>query len=132
MRLVLVALAAIAACYALPARAQLRVTPTACQAGTGSAITTVTGTASTVCSASTGARQFLNITNAAASGGSTVYCTWDGSTPSATNWSFPVYPQGGWVSTPTSTQPIPTGAIQCISASGSVTIKAEAIQAGAP
>ena len=71
---------------------------------------------------SSGARLHLAVWNLAASGGASLYCSDDGSTPSATAASFIVYAQGGYErDTPAW---VPSAAIACVPASGLVPFKA--------
>ena len=104
----------------------------ACQGGTGSAITSITTTASVVCSAATGTRSFFRISDTSGTYAGTPlgWCTWDGSTPTATYGDFPLQGAGtGYDSSGLLT--IPNGPITCVSASGTLAIKGTAIQSGA-
>ena len=106
--------------------------PVACKAGTGSAITSVTASAggTLVCSAATSYRTWWRIANNNASGGATIYCTDDGTTPTTSSWDFVVYAQNWTVSSGSGV--VSPGALKCISGTGSSTITAAAVQAGAP
>ena len=68
-------------------------------------------------------RLHLKVWNFAAAGGSNLYCTDDGSTPTVTNASFIVYAQGGYERDAPGW--VPSVAISCIPATGSVSYRAE-------
>ena len=93
-----------------------------CTNGTGTAITSVTTSATVVCAAANSYRYFWRIANTAASG--TLYCTDDGSTPSATNADFTVSPGTFYTSSP---QYVSTMPISCVG-SATVSILAYSIQ----
>lgn len=77
----------------------------------------------TVLTAASGKRLHLKVWNFAAAGGSPLYCSDDGSTPTVTNASFIVYAQGGYErDTPGW---VPSAAIACIPATGAVPFRAE-------
>jgi hypothetical protein len=103
------------------------VTPTICQGGTGSPVTSVGTTPTLVCAAGT-ARSYWRIANNAAAGGSYVYCTDDGSTPTLTHWTFVAYAQG--YQDTTGMQVISPAALSCV-ASAATTIAALSVQTGA-
>ena len=102
-------------------------TLTNCKNGTGSNIVSVGTSATGVCAAGT-ARSYWRIANMAGQGSPYVYCTDDGSTPSATNWTFVAYPQG--FQDTAGMQVISPAALSCI-ASVATTITALAVQTGA-
>ena len=75
-------------------------------------------------SASTGVtRLHMKIWNFSVAGGSNLYCTDDGSSPTVTNASFIVYAQGGYERDAPGW--VPSTAISCLPANGSVAYRAE-------
>jgi len=101
--------------------------PMGCQNGTGTAVVSVTTSATGVCAAASGGRRsWWRIVN---TGGSALYCTDDGTTPTSTYWNFSVA-AGGWtVSGDGNVSPL---ALNCIAPAGTTTITASAVQSGAP
>ena len=100
---------------------------TNCQGGTGSNVAAV-GPSSTLVCAAAATRAYWRVANMAALGGPYVYCTDDGSTPSASHWTFIAYPQG--YQDTTGMQAVSPAAISCIAAS-STGITALALKSGA-
>lgn len=68
-------------------------------------------------------RLHMKVWNFAQAGGGSLYCTDDGSTPTATNASFIVYAQGGYERDAPAW--VPSTAITCVAASGSIAYRAE-------
>ncbi len=68
-------------------------------------------------------RLHMKIWNFSSAGGANLYCTDDGSTPTATNASFIVYAQGGYERDAPGW--VPSTAISCLPANGSVSYRAE-------
>ena len=68
-------------------------------------------------------RLHMKVWNFSAAGGANLYCTDDGSAPTITNASFIVYAQGGYERDAPGW--VPSGAISCVPASGTVTYRAE-------
>jgi hypothetical protein len=127
------------------AHAQSSVTPyplngvlTTCSNGTGTPVTAVTTAATTICAAATTQapvgidRYYWRVTAVSGTPGTlALLCTDNGTTPSATNFTFPVYASALTDSSAQSV--ISTAAIRCISNTGStVTITASAVQTGTP
>ena len=101
--------------------------PDSCQAGTGSAISSVPTSATTICLAAlNGKRSWWRI---AILGSYPIFCTDDGSTPTSTAWNFYV-PANAWAIS--DAQMVSPMVIQCIASGGSTTISAEAVQSGQP
>jgi len=109
-----------------------------CTNGTGTAVTAVTTSATTVCAAATTQspiglyRYYWRVTAVSGTPGQVaLLCTDNGTTPSSTNYTFPVYASALTDSSAQSV--ISTAAIRCISNTGStVTITASAVQTGTP
>ena len=103
----------------------------ACQGGTGSTVTSVTTTASTVCAGTSGARTFFNIqgTSGTYAGTALGGCTWDGSTPTSAAYDFALFGAGASTNS-AGLMTIPNNPIICVSFSGTLSIKATAIQTG--
>jgi hypothetical protein len=102
--------------------------PAMCQGGTGSSVTTVGTSASQVCAAATTSRTWWRISNANPVGGSSLYCTDDGTAVTLSHWNIVVYAGGYTTSEPQFTS---SAAISCI-APTATTIAADAAQTGAP
>ena len=96
-----------------------------CQGGTGSTITTIGTTATTVCAAATGNRIWYRITN---TGGTNAFCTDDGTAVTLSNWNVFV-PAGGYAVSEVGY--VPPAAISCIAAA-STSVIANAVQVGTP
>lgn len=136
MRKALFATILLAACLALAsgaAHAQSGYYPTPCQGGTGSTLTSVAISATTVCSASgqNTRRYWRVVANSGTYGAIALACTDDGTTPTSSHYSFVVF---GQLATDSSGPPVVSqSAIQCLSLTGSaVTISAAAVQVEQP
>jgi hypothetical protein len=109
-----------------------------CTNGTGTPVTAVTTSATTICAAASlqtpigTNRYYWRVTAVSGTPGQVaLLCTDDGTTPSATNFTFPVY--AGLLTDSSAQNVISTAAIRCISNTGStVTITASAVQTGTP
>ena len=109
-----------------------------CTNGTGTPVTAVTTSATGVCAAATTQapvgidRYYWRVTAVSGTPGQVaLLCTDNGTTPSATNFTFPVF--AGLLTDSSAQNVISTAAIRCISNTGStVTITASAVQTGTP
>jgi hypothetical protein len=101
--------------------------PQTCMAGTGASIVSVGTTPITICAASpTGKRIWWRITN---TGSQTLFCSDDGTTPTATFWNFTVASSSWTISSFDNVSPLN---LVCVTASSTTSITADAAQNGAP